>query len=59
VRLNEQFRLSYLPELIARKLAVPEHRALDDADVAFHRAEYESHWKMRTAQAHYRFSFTV
>jgi uncharacterized protein len=41
VRLNEQFRLSYLPELIARKLAGPEHGALDNADVAFHRAEYE------------------
>jgi uncharacterized protein len=41
VRLNEQFRLAYLPELIARKLAGPEHGALDDADVAFHRAEYE------------------
>jgi uncharacterized protein len=41
VRLNEQFRLPYLPELIARKLAGPEHGALDDADMAFHRAEYE------------------
>ena len=41
VHLNERFRLSYLPDLIARKLAGPEHGALDDADVAFHRAEYE------------------
>jgi hypothetical protein len=41
VHLNEQFRLPYLPELIARKLAGPEHGALDDADLAFHRAEYE------------------
>jgi hypothetical protein len=41
VRLNEQFRLPNLPELIARKLAGPEHGILDEADVAFHRAEYE------------------
>ena len=41
VRLNERFRLPYLPELIARKLAGPEHGALDDADVDVHRAEYE------------------
>jgi len=41
VNLNEQFRLPYLPELIVRKLAGPEHGALDDADLAFHRAEYE------------------
>ncbi len=41
VHLNEQFRLSALPELIARKLAGPEHGTLDDDDLAFHRAEYE------------------
>jgi predicted nucleotidyltransferase len=41
VHLNELFQLPYLPELIARKLAGPEHGALDDADLAFHRAEYE------------------
>ncbi|MFL5800252.1 MAG: DNA polymerase beta superfamily protein [Roseiflexaceae bacterium] len=41
VHLNERFGLPYLPELIARKLAGPEHGALDDADLAFHRAEYE------------------
>src|SRR5262245_46971682 len=40
VRLNERFRLPYLPELIARKLAGPEHGALDDPDVVFHHAEY-------------------
>ena len=45
------FRLPYLPELIARKLAGPEHGTLDDADVAFHRREYE---RLRAAleQAH-------
>jgi uncharacterized protein len=41
VQLNDQFRLPYLPELIARKLAGPEHGALDNADLAFHRTEYE------------------
>ena len=41
VRLNELFGLPYLPELIARKVSAPEHSILDDADVAFHRREYE------------------
>ena len=40
-RLNETFRLPYIPELIARKRAGPEHAALSDADLAFHRGEYE------------------
>ena len=40
-RLNETFRLPYIPDLIARKLAGSEHGILDDADLAFHRAEYE------------------
>jgi len=46
VHLNERFRLPYLPDLIARKLAGPEHGALEDADLAFHRAEYA---RLRTA----------
>ena len=41
VRLNGEARLSHVDELIARKLAGPEHSALDDADVEFHRREYE------------------
>jgi uncharacterized protein len=41
VHLNELFRLPYLPGLITRKLAGPERAALDDADLAFHRAEFE------------------
>ena len=41
VTLNEEFRLPHVDELIARKLAGPEKSALDDADLAFHRAEYE------------------
>ena len=40
VRLNDLFRLPYLPDLIARKLAGPEHSALEDADMALHEAEY-------------------
>ncbi len=41
VRLNEEARLAHVEELISRKLAGPEKSALDDADVTFHRREYE------------------
>src|SRR5215831_1464455 len=41
VRLNEEFELSYISELIERKLAGPEKSALDDVDVEFHRREFE------------------
>ncbi|GAB4208077.1 MAG: nucleotidyltransferase domain-containing protein [Roseiflexaceae bacterium] len=41
VRLNERFKLPYLPELIARKLTGPEQSTLNDADLAFHQREYE------------------
>ncbi len=41
VTLNETFRLPYLPELIARKLAGPEQGTLDEGDLAFHQGEYE------------------
>ena len=44
LRLNEAFRLPHVPELVARKLAGPERGALDDADVAFHRAEFDRLW---------------
>ena len=40
VTLNQEFQLPYLNELIARKLAGPEHGALVDADVQFHATEY-------------------
>lgn len=40
-RLNEEFRLPYVPELIARKLAGAEASTLDEADVDLYRAEYE------------------
>jgi len=40
VALNERFRFSYIPDLVARKLAGPEHGALADADVAFFAQEF-------------------
>lgn len=40
VKLNEEFRLPYIPELIARKLGGPEKSKLENADIAFHEAEY-------------------
>ena len=41
ITLNEEFRLPYIGDLVARKLAGPEKSALEDADVAFHESEYE------------------
>lgn len=41
VHLNQRFKLAYLPDLIARKLAGPEKSVLDEADLAFHRQEFE------------------
>lgn len=40
VVLNEMYRLPYLGALVARKLAGPEQRTLDDGDVALFAAEY-------------------
>ncbi len=40
VTLNEEFRLPYIADLVARKLAGPEKSTLDDADIAFHESEY-------------------
>ena len=39
--LNEEFRLPYIDELVARKLAGPEKSTLPDADVGFHEGEYQ------------------
>lgn len=39
--LNDSFRLPYIEELIARKLAGPEQATLPDADLPFFRSEYE------------------
>jgi hypothetical protein len=40
LRLNEEFRLPYLDDLIARKLAGPERATIADADLPLHEAEY-------------------
>jgi predicted nucleotidyltransferase len=41
VRLNEDYRIPYLPDLIARKMAGPEQSTLAEADLPFHEAEYQ------------------
>ena len=41
VTLNETFRLPYLPDLVARKIAGPEQSKLTDAGLSFHEREYE------------------
>jgi predicted nucleotidyltransferase len=40
VTLNEEFQLSYLDDLIARKRNGAEHGTLEDADMAFYASEY-------------------
>jgi uncharacterized protein len=39
--LNASFKLPYIGDLVARKLAGPEQSTLPDADVEFHRSEYD------------------
>lgn len=41
VKLNETFRLPYIADLVARKLAGPEKSKLEDTDIAFHESEYQ------------------
>src|SRR5437870_3034793 len=41
VTLNEEFRLPYIADLVARKLAGPEKSKLTDSDISFHESEYE------------------
>ena len=41
VALNREYRLAYVDELVARKLAGPEKGSMKGADVPFHRGEYE------------------
>jgi predicted nucleotidyltransferase len=41
VKLNEEFRLPYIADLVARKLSGPEKSKLEDADIVFHEAEYQ------------------
>ena len=40
LRLNQTRRLSYLADLVARKVEGPERATLDGADLAFHEREY-------------------
>src|SRR4051812_7536124 len=40
-RLNESFRLPYIPELIERKVGGTEKGRLEQADLGFHQQEYE------------------
>jgi len=40
VMLNEEFRLPYIADLVARKLAGSEKSKLEDADIALHESEY-------------------
>jgi uncharacterized protein len=49
VTLNEQFRLPYIADLVARKLVGPEKSKLEDADIAFHESEYQ--WLRAELQA--------
>ncbi|HEY7126629.1 MAG TPA: nucleotidyltransferase domain-containing protein [Ktedonobacterales bacterium] len=41
LRLNDTFKLPYIPDLVARKLAGGEQGLLPDADLAFYQGEYE------------------
>ncbi len=41
VTLNHTFKLPYVTDLVARKLAGPEKSKLEDADVSFHESEYQ------------------
>jgi len=50
LRLNEEFRLPQIDDLVARKLAGPERSGLDEADVAFHQREYERLSQMLRAE---------
>ena len=40
-KLNEEFNLPYIPDLIARKTTGPEKGTLEAADLEFHQGEYE------------------
>jgi len=40
-RLNESFKLPYIPELIERKVGGTEKERLDQADLGFHQGEFE------------------
>jgi predicted nucleotidyltransferase len=41
VRLNEEYRLPYVDDLIARKVSGPEKSVLEEADVMVHERAYD------------------
>lgn len=41
VRLNDEFRLPYIPDLIARKLAGPEQATLEETDMPLYESEFQ------------------
>lgn len=41
VTLNDEYRLPYIPDLVARKTTGAEKQTLSDADVQFHHSEYQ------------------
>jgi len=49
--LNQEFQLSYIDELIARKLAGPEQSTLAEADIALYAAKYKRLQQMLEAAA--------
>jgi predicted nucleotidyltransferase len=51
VRLNENAKLTYVDDLIQRKVACGEKERLNEADVGFHRGEYER-LRNRLQEAH-------
>src|SRR5437899_6430311 len=40
LRLNDEYKLPYISDLVERKLSGPEKSALEDADLALHEGEY-------------------
>ena len=42
VKLNDEFRLPYIPELIERKIRGAENGTLESSETEFHKREYES-----------------
>ena len=51
LKLNEAFKLPYIPDLVARKVEGEEKGVLEDTDLAFHRSEYERlEAELKTAQ---------
>ncbi len=56
VKLNQIYKLPYVPDLVARKLAGPEQTSLSDADIEFHRAntsDCEENFSQHMMRAHY------